>query len=168
MITELLFTRNNQAFKVLQGIDEVTGEAPNLMIPQHTHPVKQQPFDLVLKSITVNCDTKQGGRGTPIEMVATWEERQYDNAGNLIASYVKKESHNLIREEVQEFTAMFLPMLQPSIYNGAVRGGQSEHSIFLGQTDEPLFLADGSVNTIAITDKAPVYKYGVTDEVAPE
>jgi hypothetical protein len=167
MITELLFTRNNQDFKALQGIDEVTGEAPNLIIPHHTHPGKQQPFDVVLKSITVHCDTQQGGRGTPLEMVATWEERQYDNAGNIIASYVKPEKHILIPDEVQEFTAMFLPLLQPSIYNGAVRGGQSEQSIFLGQMDEPLFNPDGSINTTAITDKAPVYKYGVTDEVAP-
>jgi hypothetical protein len=167
MITEQLFTRNNQAYKALRGIDETTGEAPNLIIPQQAHAVKQQPYDLVLESIVIQCNTTQTGRGSVISMAANWQERQYDNAGNVIASYVKNESHVLTPEEVQEFTSMFLPMLQPSIYNGAVRGGQSEHSIFLGQTDEPLFLPDGSENTEAATDKAPAYQYGVL-EVAPE
>lgn len=159
MIQEVLFPRNNKNYKVLTGIDEVTGEAPNIVLPDHPHQTSKQTFDLVLENISIGCATGLGERGTPTSMIATWVERHYDNAGRLIASYQHKEPHVLTPEEVKEFTVGFLPMLQPSIYNGVVRGGQNADSILLGQNHEPLFNPDGTVNTLAKTDAAPTYDY---------
>jgi hypothetical protein len=158
MITEDRFTRNNKAYTALTGIAE--GKAPNCFIPDDVHERTQQPYKLVLESINISCDIHQ--QGQPVSMVATWAQIHYDNAGNVIASYTHKEPHTLTPEEVQEFTQGFLPMLQPSIYNGAIRGGKSEHGILLGHNTQPLFDATGAriADSAYDTTSAPDYGYG--------
>jgi hypothetical protein len=158
MITEERFTRNNKGYIALKGIEE--GKAPNAIIPDSVHDRTQQPYELVLGGISISCDIHQ--KGQPVSMVATWAQVHYDNAGNVIASYTHKEPHTLTPEEVQEFTQGFLPMLQPSIYNGAIRGGKSEHGILLGHNTQPLFDATGQriADESYDTSQAPDYGYG--------
>jgi hypothetical protein len=159
-LTEVQFTRHNKTYKAFLGIDDETKNAPIAIVPSFPHPVSGQVWELVLSDLHIKCDTAR--RGTPIQIHTVWEERHYDNNGNLINSHSHPRVHSTAAWELPLFFSKFMPLLQPSVYNGAIRGGKNAFEPFLGQNAYPLFdsvtgarIPDSADNT----DKAPSYTY---------
>jgi hypothetical protein len=155
MITQHTKIYNGKGYTFTTGIDE-TGKAPIQIVPDHAHERTGQTYKRVFSSLYIKGDTSNDGN--PIYAVTVWEEQHFDNKGNKIASYTKEESHRTSAAEFPLFVQSLLPMLEGSIYNGAVAGGSNADSIFLGHPNNRPFLPDGTFDPIEVTT-APTYDY---------
>lgn len=154
MINQEQYTRNSIVKTAVYGIDEALKKAPLYIEHADADTFSGQPVRSVWREMKIEADET----GNPIRIITYWEAQQFTPTGLISWTFTKSMDVETNSKDMWDFIQMFCtrdgikPTMQQFILNGHVR-------CIEGHNYEPLFNADGSVNTTADTLSAPTNSY---------